>query len=820
MYRLIYFLIIIAMSTSDILAQKDGFKYQGLARDANGVAITDQDISLKISILINLNGNCNGDAIFTETHQVQTNDLGLFWLTIGSSANVLNGNFSEIQWGSQEYCLQVEMDQTGGNNDFVDLGSSPLTSVPFALYALDVENKDDADADPNNELQSLSLDGTNMVISDGNAVDLAPIIPPGSSDDQELSLEGSNLSIEDGNTVNLMSIIPPELINLADSLDFDTISIREVLTNIIVNGNSDDQTIELSGTELSIEDGNTVDLMSIIPTEILDLADSIGFDTIRIREVLTSIIVNGNSDDQTIELSGTELSIEDGNVIDLMSIIPTEIIDLADSIGFDTIRIREVLTSILLNGNSDDQKIELIGTELSIEDGNVVDLRSIIPTEIIDLADSIGFDTIRIREVLTSIIVNGNSDNQNLTLEGTMVSIEDGNSIDLGSIIPDGGTDDQTLNLNGTNLSIEDGNSIDLGNIIPDEGTDDQTLNLNGTNLSIEDGNSIDLGNIIPDEGTDDQTLNLNGTNLSIENGNSVNLSVIQDGVNDDDNDPDNELQSLILNGNTLSITGKNSVNLPSSSSGWNLSGGDLNWTSTNRDFDINYNNSFGLRLKYRWEEGIGGYTNWSIGARYAINDKIYLTVNNQGHIGYNTNPETNAKVRLSHENINWGYSIENKSASNPWLWYQYSDADGANLGLAYDFSILGAFDPGTGAYSTVSDARVKKEIRRMDPILENLMKLESKSYVYKKDKSGKSQFGFIAQEVEKVFPELVTAPKVGGLGETHYTMNYAQFGVLAIKAIQEQQEIILNQQRQIDKQAREIEAIKNALNKAGIDLN
>jgi hypothetical protein len=56
----------------------------------------------------------------------------------------------------------------------------------------------DADADPTNELQDISLSGTELTISDGSTIDLAPIVPPGGSDDQNLVLTGDVLSIEGG----------------------------------------------------------------------------------------------------------------------------------------------------------------------------------------------------------------------------------------------------------------------------------------------------------------------------------------------------------------------------------------------------------------------------------------------------------------------------------------------------------------------------------------------------------------------------------------------------------------------------------------------
>ncbi len=140
---------------------------------------------------------------------------------------------------------------------------------------------------------------------------------------------------------------------------------------------------------------------------------------------------------------------------------------------------------------------------------------------------------------------------QTLSLVGTTIDIENGNVIDLAPIIPTD-TDDQSLTLTGTDLTIEDGNTVDLSAV--QDGVDDadadplneiQTLSLVGTTVEIQNGNAIDLAPIIPAAGTDDQSLILAGTDLTIEDGNTVDLSVVQDGVNDADADPSNEIQNL-----------------------------------------------------------------------------------------------------------------------------------------------------------------------------------------------------------------------------------------------------------------------------------
>ncbi len=83
-----------------------------------------------------------------------------------------------------------------------------------------------------------------------------------------------------------------------------------------------------------------------------------------------------------------------------------------------------------------------------------------------------------------------------------------------------------------------------------------------------------------------------------------------------------------------------------------------------------------------------------------------------------------------------------------------------------------------------VSDRRVKENISDTKGILPRVLKLNLKNYNY----IGLNELttGFIAQEVQEVFPDLVSEINDGLLG-----VNYAGFSPLAIQAIKEQQEII-----------------------------
>ncbi len=119
-----------------------------------------------------------------------------------------------------------------------------------------------------------------------------------------------------------------------------------------------------------------------------------------------------------------------------------------------------------------------------------------------------------------------------------------------------------------------------------------------------------------------------------------------------------------------------------------------------------------------------------------------------------------------------------------------------------------------TGVWSSVSDARLKRNIVSLTPVLDKLNNLSPCSYEMIDDNPQKERtIGFIAQEVKNIFPEAVNnAPsKIDGVQTNLYTLNYTALGVVAIKAIQEQQKIIEGLQSQINELKKMIQKITPA---------
>ncbi len=142
-----------------------------------------------------------------------------------------------------------------------------------------------------------------------------------------------------------------------------------------------------------------------------------------------------------------------------------------------------------------------------------------------------------------AIVDEPDNELQDLTLDGDILGLtQSAVTVDLSSYKEN--TDDQQLSLSGVTLSLEDGGNVDLSNYL--DNTDAQDLTLSGDTLSLSgDASPVDLSGYL--DNTDSQDLSLSGNTLSLVNGGSVSLSVYLDNTDE---------QDLSLSGDTLSLSG------------------------------------------------------------------------------------------------------------------------------------------------------------------------------------------------------------------------------------------------------------------------
>lgn len=194
------------------------------------------------------------------------------------------------------------------------------------------------------------------------------------------------------------------------------------------------------------------------------------------------------------------------------------------------------------------------------------------------------------------------------------------------------------------------------------------------------------------------------------------------------------------------------------------------------------------------------------------VSGGLHLNFNSQNDLLVRT-AERRSEVTLSHANGNGtanGITFEHPGSNKAyWTWYS-TNGDGF-LELYYRGALRGEFNAATGAYTSVSDRRMKQNIQPLNSILERVTRLQPSTYTFRSDDADRLQLGFIAQEVEPLFPELVKRGKVGDTEETLYTMDYSGFGVIAIAAIQELLEQEKEQAAQLQAENREM---KNQLDR------
>lgn len=155
--------------------------YQAVARDGSGAVMANASINIEFKIH---DGAPGGNIVFSEQHlAVSTNQFGLFSLAIGNGTAGI-GSFGTIDWANGDKYVEVLVNGS-------PISTTQLLSVPYALHAGTADNVDDADANPTNEIQTLSVTNDLLTISQGNTVAFPKELPVGALN-QTLRNNGTN----------------------------------------------------------------------------------------------------------------------------------------------------------------------------------------------------------------------------------------------------------------------------------------------------------------------------------------------------------------------------------------------------------------------------------------------------------------------------------------------------------------------------------------------------------------------------------------------------------------------------------------------------
>jgi hypothetical protein len=133
-----FYLFLILFASLGVISYSQsppGIPYQAIARTTNGEPYASGALQARFSLH---EQTATGTVSYAETHSLQTDAFGLFSTTFGAGTPT-TGTFAAINWGLTTKYLQVEIDL---GNDWIDMGTQQLMSVPYAMYAGSTTNSE------------------------------------------------------------------------------------------------------------------------------------------------------------------------------------------------------------------------------------------------------------------------------------------------------------------------------------------------------------------------------------------------------------------------------------------------------------------------------------------------------------------------------------------------------------------------------------------------------------------------------------------------------------------------------------------------------
>lgn len=128
MKSILLHILLLIMSLNLIAQISNGINYQTIIRDVNGNILANQTVNLQLSVI---KGGFDGEVVYIETHNLQTNNFGIVSLVIGSGVPQLN-TFGGIQWGSARHYFQVAVDFSA-TESYQVIGTAQFVDVPYAI---------------------------------------------------------------------------------------------------------------------------------------------------------------------------------------------------------------------------------------------------------------------------------------------------------------------------------------------------------------------------------------------------------------------------------------------------------------------------------------------------------------------------------------------------------------------------------------------------------------------------------------------------------------------------------------------------------------
>ena len=126
-HQLLHLFLVAMLSITAALGQvPQGVNFQGIARDATGLALTQgTSIGLRLSVL---QGSATGTTLYSEEFPSVTLERGGIFNVVLGTGTPLTGTFSGINWQGAQTWLRIEMRKGAGT--YNPLSPTEIKSLP------------------------------------------------------------------------------------------------------------------------------------------------------------------------------------------------------------------------------------------------------------------------------------------------------------------------------------------------------------------------------------------------------------------------------------------------------------------------------------------------------------------------------------------------------------------------------------------------------------------------------------------------------------------------------------------------------------------
>ena len=566
-----------------------------------------------------------------------------------------------------------------------------------------------------------------------------------------------------------------------------------------------------SGTEMTPRTKLTVSPYSMAmygSSNIIPNTGNVGLGTLSPQAVVHIKDVENNSGEDLLLIEdnsgGDQIRVEDDGTLTLPTIgskvgigtaTPSAMLDISSAGSSDDF--------VVIKDGSNNQKfvVESDGTLTLPTIGSKVGIGTATPSAMLDISSAGSSDDF--------VVIKDGSNNQKFVVEsdGSLI-IPDGGSVGVGTATPAAALDIKSSS-NQDVLSIKTSDGTEVFDV---DATGDMTLNDDlvlgsGGSITFADGSALvspysslaSLGISTNDDAIINADTDGNGSGgITMKIDETTMISVSNSGATAISTDLDVSGSSTLRNVSSsgLTVTGTTSLSALSTSGNVAVTGNiTVSGNVDGRDISTD-----GTKL-----DGIAaGATNVTNNSQID-NGRGYITSTVGSTPSFNTVTYNNPIRGIFRVGVPYYINNNSDGGSGSQLQWWYDDDE------SFGYNLVGALLGGNGGqgWYNASDRNLKQNIQDYPSSLEKVLDLRPVTYNWKTHPDEDPLAGFIAQNVKELFPQFThdIAWRDGG---TRLGVNYSFLVVPAIKAIQEQQDIIDQQGKDIKALIKRIELLES----------